>query len=178
MEQEALILLENRDSLLPLSPSATKNIALIGPHAGVVSMGDYVFYNASLNGISPLDGVKAYLSSAKSSAQVTYAEGCKLWSNDESGFADAVAKAQAADVAVVMVGTWALDQTLNWQPNTNATTGEGRDSSVLELVGAQRKLVEAVVAAGKPTIVVFVSGRPIAEPWIQESESQLLCFSV
>jgi Glycosyl hydrolase family 3 C-terminal domain len=67
------------------------------------------------------------------------------------------------------VGTWSLDQTLLWTPGTNATTGEHVDLSNLALVGAQLKLVQAVKAAGKSTIVVFVSGKPVAEPWIQAS---------
>lgn len=65
------------------------------------------------------------------------------------------------------VGTWSLDQTLLWTPGTNATTGEHVDLSDLGLVGAQLALVQAVKATGKPTVVVFVSGKPVAEPWIQ-----------
>jgi len=42
--------------------------------------------------------------------------------------------------------------------------------SDLGLVGAQLDLVKAVKATGKPTVVVFVSGKPVAEPWIAESE--------
>ena len=102
--------------------------------------------------------------------KINFAEGCKLWSNDESGFDEAVAAAQASDVAIVMVGTWSLDQTLLWTPGTNATTGEHVDLSDLGLVGAQRDLVMQVVQTGKPTVVVFVSGKPLAEPWIQASE--------
>jgi hypothetical protein len=59
--------------------------------------------------------------------------------------------------------------TLFRTPGTNATTGEHVDLSDLGLVGAQLDLVKAVKAAGKPTVVVFVSGKPVAEPWIQAS---------
>jgi Glycosyl hydrolase family 3 C-terminal domain len=62
----------------------------------------------------------------------------------------------------------ALDQTLLWTPGTNATTGEHVDLSDLSLVGAQLDLIKAVKATGKPTVVVLVSGKPIAEPWIAE----------
>lgn len=68
-----------------------------------------------------------------------------------------------------MVGTWSLDQTLLWTPGTNATTGEHVDLSDLALVGAQLELIQKVQAAGKPTVVVLVSGKPVAEPWIQAS---------
>ncbi len=39
---------------------------------------------------------------------VTYAKGCERWSNDQSGFDEAVKAASAADVAVVVVGTWSV----------------------------------------------------------------------
>ncbi|KAF5364585.1 hypothetical protein D9758_005612 [Tetrapyrgos nigripes] len=164
---ESIVLLENHNNLLPLSKDIG-SIALIGPQAGRVSFGDYVFFNASLAGISPLDGFTQFLSDASSSTKINFAQGCELWSNDESGFDEAVAAASNSDVAIVMVGTWSLDQTLLWQPGTNATTGEHVDIHDLGLVGAQLKLIQAVKAAGKPTIVVFVSGKPIAEPWVQD----------
>lgn len=73
---------------------------------------------------------------------------------------------------MIFVGTWSLDQTLLWTQGTNATTGEHVDLSDLTLVGAQGELVQSVVsamnAAGKKSVVVFVSGKPVAEPWIQE----------
>ena len=80
-------------------------------------------------------------------------------------------------MAIVAVGTWSLDQTLLWTPGTNATTGEHVDLSDLGLVGAQLQLVQAVKAAGKPTIVVLVSGKPVAEPWIQDSAPPSLTYS-
>jgi beta-glucosidase len=53
--------------------------------------------------VTPLDGIKA-----ASKGIVTYAQGCERWSNDQSGFAEAISTAQAADVAVVVVGTWSV----------------------------------------------------------------------
>jgi beta-glucosidase len=41
---------------------------------------------------------------------VTYAKGCERWSNDQSMFAEAISTAQAADVAVVVVGTWSVSK--------------------------------------------------------------------
>lgn len=73
-----------------------------------------------------------------------------------------------------MVGTWSLDQTLLWTPGTDATTGEHVDLSDLSLVGAQFSLVQAIQGTGTPTIVVLVSGKPVTNPWIQESKSCLV----
>ncbi|KAF9224664.1 family 3 glycoside hydrolase [Gyrodon lividus] len=165
MERETIILLEN-NHILPLSTNIS-SIALIGPQSDRVSFGDYVFHNASLNGISPLQGFTEFL--ANTSVKINFAEGCKLWSNDESEFPEAITAAKASDVAIVMVGTWSLDQTLLWTPGTNATTGEHVDLSDLSLVGAQFPLVQAIKATGTPTIVVFVSGKPVTNPWIQQN---------
>ncbi|KAI0333361.1 glycoside hydrolase [Cubamyces sp. BRFM 1775] len=165
MERETIVLLENKQNTLPLSKSIN-SVALVGPQVDRVSFGDYVFFNASNNGISPLAGFTQLLSNT--SVKINYVEGCKLWSDDPSGIPAAVAAAKDSDAAIVMVGTWSLDQTLLWTPGTNATTGEHVDLSDLGLVGAQMQLVQAIKDAGKPTIVVLVSGKPVAEPWIQE----------
>ena len=52
-------------------------------------------------GVTPLDGIRN-----ASQGTITYAQGCERWSTDQSGFAEAVAAAEAADAAVVVVGTW------------------------------------------------------------------------
>lgn len=119
-------------------------------------------------GVTPLDGIQAI-----SEGTVTYAQGCERWSNDESGFEEAIAAAEAADVAVVVVGTWSRDQNELWQ-GLNATTGEHIDVSNLNLVGAMPRLVKAIIDTGKPTVVVFSSGKPITEPWISEEAAALV----
>lgn len=49
------------------------------------------------------------------------------------------------------------------------STGEHVDLSDLALVGAQLALVKAIKQTGVPTVVVFVSGKPVAEPWIADN---------
>jgi beta-glucosidase len=63
----------------------------------------FSFVPQNLSGISPLDGFKQFLANTSSSVKINFAEGCKLWSNDDSGFGAAVMAAQASDIAVVMV---------------------------------------------------------------------------
>ncbi|KAH8879931.1 glycoside hydrolase [Thozetella sp. PMI_491] len=167
LDAESIVLLENHNNVLPLSKSA--NVAVIGPMAhGYMNYGDYVPYKSQYRGVTPLDGIRV-----ASQGTVTYAKGCERWSNDESGFAEAVAAAEAADVAVVVVGTWSRDQGELWQ-NLNATTGEHIDVASLNLVGAMPRLVRAIIDTGKPTVVVFSSGKPVTEPWISEDAAALV----
>lgn len=76
-----------------------------------------MIYGSQWRGITPLDGIKAAVGDA---ATVNYAQGCERWSNDQSGFDEAIAAAKKSDVAIVVVGTWSRDQTELWE-NYNAT---------------------------------------------------------
>ncbi|KAI8934991.1 hypothetical protein NX059_008657 [Plenodomus lindquistii] len=168
LEAESIVLLENKNATLPLSKSA--NIAVIGPMANITNLGDYVVYRSQYNptNVTPLQGIQN-----ATSGTVTYAQGCERWSNDQSGFGAAISAAEAADVAVVIVGTWSRDQNELWQ-GLNATTGEHVDVASLNLVGASGPLVQAIIETGKPTIVVYSSGKPITEPWISENAAALV----
>ncbi|KAF2433619.1 putative beta-glucosidase [Tothia fuscella] len=167
LDAESIVLLENHNKVLPLQKSA--NVAVIGPMAdGFMNYGDYVVYKSQYRGVTPLAGIKN-----ASTGRVTYAKGCERWSNDQSGFAEAITIAKAADVAVVVIGTWSRDQQELWE-GFNATTGEHVDVSSLNLIGAMGPLVKAIIDTGKPTVVVFSSGKPITEPWISEKASGLV----
>ncbi|OAK93638.1 glycoside hydrolase [Phaeosphaeriaceae sp. SRC1lsM3a] len=168
IEAESIVLLENKNSTLPLSRSA--KVAVIGPMANITNLGDYVVFRSQYNptNVTPLQGIQH-----ATNGTVTYAQGCERWSNDKSGIADAVTAAEAADVAIVIVGTWSRDQGELWQ-GLNATTGEHVDVASLNLVGAMGPLVQAIIETGKPTVVVYSSGKPVTEPWISENAAALI----
>lgn len=70
--------------------------------------------------------------------------------------ADAVAAAEAADLAVVVVGT------------NEEIESEGYDRTSLALPGTQDQLVKAVLAANPCTVVVVNAGAPVLLPWLDE----------
>ncbi|OLL25588.1 Periplasmic beta-glucosidase [Neolecta irregularis DAH-3] len=172
IDSEAMILLEN-NGVLPLDSSSLKSIALIGPFANANNYGDYVVQGSKYRGITPLDGIQNLIKTKFPNIEVKYTEGCKQWSNDQSGFAAAEQLAQEADVAIVFVGTWSRDQSELWA-GLNATTGEHVDQSSLDLVGAQADLVRAVSAKAKKLVTVLTSGTAITEPWITNVTHALL----
>lgn len=71
--------------------------------------------------------------------------------------AEAAAAAQAADVAVVVVGT------------NEEVESEGWDRTGLDLPGPQDELVRKVLAANPRTIVVVNAGAPVLLPWAREA---------
>lgn len=84
--------------------------------------------------------------------------------DDETELREAVAAAQAADVAVVVVGT------------TEEVESEGFDRETLSLPGRQDELIARVVAANPRTVVVVNSGAPVLLPWAGDVPAILLTW--
>ncbi|WP_321300641.1 glycoside hydrolase family 3 N-terminal domain-containing protein [uncultured Sphaerochaeta sp.] len=80
-------------------------------------------------------------------------EGSHELSSDTQGIEKAAKAASSADVTVLVVGDIA-------GLFRQGTVGEGSDADSLRLPGVQEELLEAVLATGKPVVVVLVSGRP------------------
>jgi len=79
---------------------------------------------------------------------------------------DAVAAARGADVAVMFLG---LSPRLEGEEMPVHVPGfDGGDRVTLDLPAPQRKLLQAVVATGKPTVLVLLSGSAVAIPWAAE----------
>jgi beta-xylosidase len=86
---------------------------------------------------------------------------------DTSQIQEAVDCARQSDVAIVFVGDLAgLFQT--------GTVGEGSDTDSLQLPGVQEELLQRVIAAGTPTIIVMTSGRPYALNGLENQAAAVL----
>ncbi|MBK3570897.1 glycoside hydrolase family 3 C-terminal domain-containing protein, partial [Streptomyces sp. MBT62] len=158
--QSSAVLLSN-DGTLPL-PS-TGRIALIGPCADDVRtmFGCYSFPNHVLaerddlgNGVEAVS-LRHALAAELSSVDWQFEPGCPIREADRSGIAAAVEAAAGADLTVLVVGDKAGMFGIG-------TSGEGCDVEDLRLPGVQEELVEAVLATGRPVVLVVSSGRPYA----------------
>jgi len=171
---EAITLLKNENNLLPLDRAKIRSMAVIGPNAGHVELGEYS--GGPTRRISILQGIKDKVGSR---IVVKYAEGCRIttseqpsWfkddvklsnpADDDARIAEAVKAAQASDVAVVVVGDNVETTREGWAENH---LGD-RDS--LDLLGRQNDLVKAIVETGKPVIVVLIGGRALSINYIAE----------
>lgn len=161
---ESTVLLQNNGSLLPLDIDRLGSIAVIGPNADQVQFGDYSWSKDNKDGVTPLEGIRKF---AGSRIKVNYAKGCDLTSLDTSGIREAVNVARESDVVVLCCGS---SSTRFVRPtDIPSTCGEGIDLNEISLTGVQEKLVRDVTAAGKPVILVLVSGKPFAIPWEKEN---------
>ncbi|MFC9288308.1 glycoside hydrolase family 3 N-terminal domain-containing protein [Streptomyces sp. NPDC057052] len=161
LAEESVVLLDNPDGLLPLSPDT--RIAVVGPRAAdaLAMLGCYSFPSHVLThhpgtelGIeipTVLESLRAELPDAK----VTFAEGCPVSDPDTTGIEEAVARAAEADVCVAVLGDRA-------GLFGRGTSGEGCDVADLRLPGVQGALLDALVATGVPVVLVLLTGRPYA----------------
>lgn len=144
--RKAIVLLKNEGGLLPLSP-AGKRIAVIGALADDASSA-----LGSWRARGQVGDVKTLLAALReqSGATIDYQPGAAPRGNDASGIPAAVAAASAADVVLLVIGE-DFDH-----------SAEARSRSEITLPGVQSQLAEAVLATGKPVVVVLMNGRPIA----------------
>ncbi len=159
--QESMVLLTNKNQILPLDKNKIKTIAVIGPHADLFTAGGYS--GRVTNPVTPLQGIKNRMSPG---TEIVYVKGCEilarkdstdaLVSNTKEELQKAVDAAKKADIAIVYIGT------------TLAVEAEGRDRTSLNLPGKQEELVKAVLAANPRTIVVEMNAGPLTIPEIKE----------
>ena len=177
MAEESVILLKNENHLLPLDALKLKSVALIGPNADQVEYGDYSMSKDNSTGVTVLHGIRKLLKG--SDVAIRYARGCDFVDASTAGFAEAVEVAKQSDVAIVVIGDTSLIGgaglgEVDPRILKLATVGECFDRAELNSPGVQDELVKAVVAVGKPTIVVIVQGRPFSVPWMKEHVPAIL----
>jgi beta-glucosidase len=98
-----------------------------------------------------LSAIEAVVADA---TEVVYAQGSYINDPSTDGIAEAVDAATGSDVAIVVLG----DKT---GLVGDAVVGETRDRSTVELAGAQRTLLESVVATDVPVVVVLLGSQPV-----------------
>ncbi|MGH7543202.1 MAG: glycoside hydrolase family 3 N-terminal domain-containing protein, partial [Gemmatimonadota bacterium] len=156
--REAIVLLQN-DGTLPfdkevgsvavIGPLADDRDAPLGPWAGAGRVEDVV---------TVLEGIRAALPGAT----IRHTPVADVAAGDTTGLAEAVRLAGASDAVVLVLG------------ESRQISGEAASRHTLDLPGAQLELAERVLAAGKPTAIVLMNGRPLAIPWLAENAPAIL----
>ncbi|MES2378954.1 MAG: glycoside hydrolase family 3 C-terminal domain-containing protein [Bacteroidota bacterium] len=162
--QESMVLLTNKNHILPLNKGKIKTIAVIGPHANMFTAGGYS--GRPIDAVNPMQGIKNRMAPG---TEIIYAAGSEIFHrrnapefNTEEELKKAVDAARKADVAILYIGT------------TLDIEAEGRDRTSLELPGNQEELVKAVLAVNPRTIVVLMNAGPLTIPYVKENAPAIL----
>ena len=174
----AMVLLRNEGNVLPLDASRIRRMAVLGTHARDTPIGGYS--DVPRHVVSVLEGLQE---EARGHFEVDYAEGVRItearvWAQDEVRLvpesvnrqliAEAVETARRADVIVMVLGDNEQTSREAWADNHLG------DRSSLDLIGQQEDLARAVLALGKPTIVVLLNGRPLSVNYLAGNAPALL----
>ena len=167
--EEGIVLLKN-DGLLPLKKTV-KTVAVIGANATRENAGGGG--SAQLKAkyeITPLQGLKNELGSQ---VAITYAPGYTIARDqkaDPALIAEAVAAAKAAEVAIIVGGSFHGYDYRKW--GDNAYDAEAVDKPDMLMPFGQDELVQAVLAANPNTVVVLLGGGPIdVSAWAAQARS-------
>ena len=167
--EEGIVLLQNRDKVLPIQLEKTRKILVVGENA--IKMMTVGGGSSSLKAwyeVSPLEGLRARIGDA---AEVTYARGyaspdppksvmytIPSLQTDRSAdelLAEAVALARESDYVIFVGGL-----------NKNGYQDcEGGDRKSYSLPYDQDRVIEALAEVNPRTVVVLVSGNSVAMPW-------------
>ena len=176
--QRSMVLLRNENQALPLKKTLA-SLAVIGPLADSAEeiKGSWTVERGP--GVSVLEGLRNKLPDAK----IEFVRGGDMqrlfpmpWDAAEGRKATplmpesemrkevekAVEAAKRADTVVLVLGERA------------SMSGEAASRASLTLPGNQRQLLEAVVAAGKPVVLVLLNGRPLEITWAAEHVPAIL----
>jgi beta-glucosidase len=177
----SMILLRNENHTLPLSESLM-NVAVIGPlgetSPDMAEVEDIISSPSETHAVSVVAGLK----NAFPKAHIEVVDGPKLQrvfspefgAIPEKAYAEptqaetdvwiarAVASAKRSDVVVAAMGESAT------------MTSEGSSRATLDLPGIQEEMLQAVIASGKPVVLVLINGRPLDIRWASEHVPAIL----
>ena len=170
---QSFVLLKNQDNILPLKKSGT--IALIGPLADNKENmpGTWSVAAVKENATSLLAGLQQVVGSK---VKILYAKGSNLDADsvleeratmfgktlyrdrrpDSVILREALEVAAKADVIVAAVGESA------------EMSGESSSRTDIQIPALQQKLLKALLATGKPVVLVLFTGRPLVLKWENE----------
>ena len=169
----SITLLKNND-LLPINNSNSKRILVTGPNANNnTTLGDWHFEQPSENVVTIFEGIKEI--GEKYNHKVDYFDsGIKIRNIQVSKITATSEMSANYDHVFVVVGDNSLRY--NWEGGKSfeKTAGENKARSFLGLPGKQLDLVKAIYEKNKNMTVVYVSGKPISEPWIEENIKSII----
>ena len=158
---EAIVLLKNKDNILPMNPQEIKTIAVIGPNARSIAALEGNYCGTASRYVTIVDGVQE----AFPNARLYYSQGSHLYrdrvefcAEADDRLSEARTVANLADVIILCVG---LDPSIEGEEGDASNEYASGDKHDLLLPECQRKLVKTVCSLGKKVIIVTLAGSAI-----------------
>ncbi|MEN6618829.1 MAG: glycoside hydrolase family 3 N-terminal domain-containing protein [Rikenellaceae bacterium] len=164
--RNSVVLLKNNGTL-PIDESKYKRVLVTGINANDMNiLGDWSAPQKEENVTTILEGIREI---AKNSKVEFVDQGWDPRNMDPAKVREAGLKARQSDLNIVVAGEY-----MNRAKWNDRTGGEDTDRSDINLVGLQDELIKRVAASGKPTILVLITGRPLATEWAAENLTAII----
>ena len=146
---QSMVLLTNRNELLPLEADRIEKLAVIGPLADepYEQMGTWIFDGDPERSVSALGGIRALLGPDTDIIYVPVLETSR--SREFVDLDSALEAARTADATLLFLGEESI------------LSGEAHSRANIDLPGAQVELVQRLRELGKPLAAVILAGRPL-----------------
>ena len=167
--RKSIVLLQNNQGILPLKKLKKTRILVTGPNANNHSiLGDWTKPQPKENVITVFEGIKSIAS--KKGFQVDFHDSnSDILNITASDISSTVEFAQDYDYVFVVVGDNSLRHL-----KKKKTAGENMARADINLAGNQLNLVKSLNKLNNELIVIYVNGKPIAEPWIAENVNSII----
>jgi beta-glucosidase len=169
----SITLLKNNKAL-PISNKKPLNILVTGPNANNNTiLGDWHFEQPDENVVTIFEGIKEI--GLKNEHKVDYYNsGIKIREIKNSKINSTAIHSRKYDHVFVVVGDNSLRYSWEGGRGFEKTAGENKARTFLGLPGKQLDLVKAIYKRNKNITVVYVSGKPISEPWIEDNIKSII----
>ena len=167
--RKSIVLLQNNQGILPLKKLKKTRILVTGPNANNHSiLGDWTKPQPKENVITVFEGIKSIAS--KKGFQVDFHDSnSDILNITALDISSTVEVAQDYDYVFVVVGDNSLRHL-----KKKKTAGENMARANINLAGNQLNLVKSLNKLNNELIVIYVNGKPIAEPWIAENVNSII----
>ena len=169
----SITLLKNNNSL-PINNSNSKRILVTGPNAhNHTTLGDWHFEQPEENVVTIFEGIQQIGENYNHKVDY-YDSGIKIRNIQDSKIKATAEMSTNYDHVFVVVGDNSLRYTWEGGKSFQKTAGENKARSFLGLPGKQLDLVKSIYEKNKNLTVIYVSGKPISEPWIEDNIKSII----
>ena len=169
----SITLLKNNNSL-PINNSNAKRILVTGPNAhNHTTLGDWHFEQPEENVVTIFEGIQQVGENYNHKVDY-YDSGIKIRNIQDSKIKATAEMSTNYDHVFVVVGDNSLRYSWEGGKSFQKTAGENKARSFLGLPGKQLDLVKSIYEKNKNLTVIYVSGKPISEPWIEDNIKSII----
>ena len=174
MAQESMVLLKNKNNILPLNPSKIKSIALVGPNADNPGTLLANYYGTPSEIVTPRMSLERRFGNK---IKINYLQGCGLVKHLENArsIAEVAKKAAKSDVIIFVGGLSADYEGEAGDAGAGGFAGfNSGDRSNIALPDVQLQLLKELKKTGRPIIIVNMTGSAVAMEWENRNVDAIL----